>query len=733
MGVISGYCHDVTVHAKITSAAVSGSTEFANYLQDNNISSSMQYPDIISVSSDLNPVGPTPSGMIIDGSIWEDDDDVDSGGHRPYNHFYDPISKQGLSVLWPWPLGLITYGLPSETWGAFYDEVNKFNRPDFNEYSWQNARTYQSNAIVDVASYARDGQEAVMFSSIGQVMHLLEDTSQPQHVRNEQHLDQFPRTTVNTPWRSVFEDWGWHNLGNINFSPTNLDWMAAGFTQMSDFWDRNLYNGTSYAPLNANENGGPTLGLAEFCNGNFLTVRGSYFEFPGKNTNGSFGVTAYRYPSIYSTDFIHYLLNPAAYAKLIPNSIGLYGANTAVYRCVLTKSSQGVSVPEHCAIDLLAALNPGILGTNAGSLNAVHPDDPDVMANYHSILIPRAIAYSTGLLNYYFRGRLQILCSSSNEQTCSFTASNASPQAFHGGVFRAFSDDSDGNRTEATDLSTTYTNYPATNGYLPTNGTISGSFTIPANSSGTFTLAYFGTIDNGVVDPVDANIACASVVFSSCPCMAGPVVRILTAGLAFADIPTNHSYLALDNIKNWVLNYDMSTIPWNRNWFASFSADSTNAIISQGLGSTGVGFPNATYLTDPAIPSGSALYGFQRVQCYFPSGTNHPYLMLCVGWSAATGNYGYYDEGCSCSNIISVTCTGDRIVEVPWSVIPGYPYVWIFLKDPTSYGYEVFPDLLTLVSSIYGYPISAGPDFSLTQICGPGHTNDPFGGQFSAP
>jgi hypothetical protein len=214
---------------------------------------------------------------------------------------------------------------------------------------------------------------------------------------------------------------------------------------------------------------------------------------------------------------------------------------------------------------------------------------------------------------------------------------------------------------------------------------------------------------------------------TGCPLTCGgPVVRILTAGLAFDDIPSDHSYLALGNIKEWVLAYDMETIPWNRNWFASFSADSADAIISQGLGSTGVGFPNSTYLTDPAIPSGSALYGFQRVQCLFTVPRN--YLMLCVGWSAATGNYGYYDEGCA--GTFGGAC---GVMEVPWSVIPGYPYVWIFLQDPTSYGYEVFPDLLTLVSSIYGYPISAGPDFSLRQTCGPWHCCDPFGGQFSAP
>jgi hypothetical protein len=214
---------------------------------------------------------------------------------------------------------------------------------------------------------------------------------------------------------------------------------------------------------------------------------------------------------------------------------------------------------------------------------------------------------------------------------------------------------------------------------------------------------------------------------TGCPFQCGgAVVRILTAGLAFADIPSDHSYLALDNIKTWALDYDMTTIPWNRNWFATFSNETETAPDSQGLGSTGVGFPNATYLTDPAIPTGSALYGFQRVQCLFTVPAN--YLMLCVGWSAANGFYGYYDEGCA--GAFGGAC---GIMEVPWSVIPGYPYVWIFLQGSGG-GYEVFPNLITLVDTLYGAPsLSAGPDWNQNQTCGPWHCCDPYGEQFSAP
>jgi hypothetical protein len=215
---------------------------------------------------------------------------------------------------------------------------------------------------------------------------------------------------------------------------------------------------------------------------------------------------------------------------------------------------------------------------------------------------------------------------------------------------------------------------------------------------------------------------------TGCPPVCGvPVVRVLTAGLAFADIPEDHSYLALDNIRQWVLAYDMTTIPWSRNWFATFSSDGETEPDTQGLGSTGTGLPNSTYLTDSAVPTGSCIFGFQRVQVLFQYPC--PYLLLCVGWE--NGFYGYYDEGCA--GIAKMGGCG--VMEIPWSVIPGYPYVWLFLQGTHSGDNEVWPDLITLVDNVYGAPsLAAGPDWNQNQTClPPAHVNDPFGGQFVAP
>jgi hypothetical protein len=554
----ASYGFDVPVHAQITGAAFSGCSGFGNYFADNNISAEKLYTGVLDWNPDFDfpEIGVTASELVVDGSIWEDGSGIDAGGSRSLNHFYDPTTKQGLSIV----AGVVS-GLPSKTWASISNAVNPgLIGGGFNQYAWQNARAYQSNSIVSYSSSDRDQQAAFMFRSIGQVVHLLEDTAQPQHARNEQHLDKFPFTPLNTPWRSAFEDWGRDHLTNIVFTPADLDWQAAGFTCVSNFWDTGLYvpSVTGTAPLTANENGGPTLGLAEFCNGNFLTVRGSYGEYPQLANAGG---QVYTYPSIYSTDFSHFQGDPAAYCKLVAIFEGTLDPDKAAYRCVVSKTSQGVSLTNHCAIDLLATYRPNAFGAFPGVLSAVHPDDPDVISNYYSVLVPRAIAYSAGLIDYYFRGRLEITDCTISNQTCLFTAMNISPQNMNGGAFTIFTDDVSGNRTQAPGFSTSY----SSNKTLAPGASITGTFTVTNGLDPDFVLAYFGPIGvaaNGQpLDAIDSN-ACASIQFpnpSPTTLQLRGVGAVLVGG---GDI---------NNMVKWIQDYPIYEVAWGALFTGNFT------------------------------------------------------------------------------------------------------------------------------------------------------------------
>jgi len=183
-----------------------------------------------------------------------------------------------------------------------------------NVRSWPNAR--DKEGVGFTATHRSDRQAALsdMFRDVGQVMHLLEDTSSPQHVRNEQHITYPPYV-----WNSRIEAWGAKNAAYLNYTPDILDWYGDGFRKLEDFWDRHLYNGNATV-LDAAENGGTsTLGLAEWCNGNFLGERHLYPEyFDMLERDGSKNVKWYPFPSRdRSTDYAQAIANlPSAIQSL---------------------------------------------------------------------------------------------------------------------------------------------------------------------------------------------------------------------------------------------------------------------------------------------------------------------------------------------------------------------------------------------------------------------------------
>lgn len=137
---------------------------------------------------------------------------------RSLNHFYDPALNIGLSPCIP---GATCQ--PSIDWALGY--VDSFANPPQedtsrrNRYSYLDARNTfyealtrqynrQLNAQANLRYTAAEREEdavdrmylwATMFRSLGDVLHLLEDTGQPQHTRND------PHGGPNTPEQQAFE------------------------------------------------------------------------------------------------------------------------------------------------------------------------------------------------------------------------------------------------------------------------------------------------------------------------------------------------------------------------------------------------------------------------------------------------------------------------------------------------------------------------------------------------
>jgi hypothetical protein len=177
-----------------------------------------------------------------------------------------------------------------------------------------------------------------------------------------------------------------------------------------------------------------------------------------------------------------------------------------VERLYLDKTGAGVGFNDHCAMTYLGAyFSTYIFGHGMEAVSTTIRDN-EVLSNYHNIFIPKAVKYSAGLIDYYFRGTISSGIIDADTNVPQFTAffSNTSSQDFSNGTFYIFQDDSNSVRTLVAQTNLV--------GILPSGGSMTAIFSglAPTNR---LTIFYQGTIgvSNGVpLDPVDAGIAIAA-------------------------------------------------------------------------------------------------------------------------------------------------------------------------------------------------------------------------------
>lgn len=97
---------------------------------------------------------------------------------RTLNHFHNPVNDQGLRI-------------PFHTMesSVLWSQKPEGTQSPGGHYSWYDAREYYYKALTEAQRTTREKNFADAFRGIGQVMHLLEDTSVPEHVRNDDHLE----------------------------------------------------------------------------------------------------------------------------------------------------------------------------------------------------------------------------------------------------------------------------------------------------------------------------------------------------------------------------------------------------------------------------------------------------------------------------------------------------------------------------------------------------------------
>ena len=371
--------YEVNTHKKISGYVV-------DYIWKNKSDSVLS--DInLNDSSKFN--GISLQNYVVDGANFEDD------GARALNYFYDPYHDVGL--------GGLPSGYPSPDW-ALEDKENLSEQ----EFSLYHANAYFYEALIEDKSETRENKFGKLFETLGHVIHHVQDMAQPQHVRNDAHCGEkfckfFEGFGIFNP--SLYEEVSdkyrdelpFSGYKNVDFSNARAFWHNDSWTGMADYTHKNFISiGTNFI---ANQDG----------------TYSTYPDYPEPQP----------YPDIFNESLVFIEIgevlpdwNLSGIMAFMPsivtdNRTGEYSINE--YASTLSIFDQDLELNNACVkyTREVARLNNDNKTYTFETCRLFTYNSINVR-NAHPYLIPRAVAYSAGLINYFFRGRLVV---TQNEQT----------------------------------------------------------------------------------------------------------------------------------------------------------------------------------------------------------------------------------------------------------------------------------------------------------------------------
>ena len=321
----------------------------------------------------------TARGWLGEGGIREDDGGPLTG--RFHNHFHNPLK--------PWAeagLHVLRHSPSSVQWMQEQGDGLGDN------WAWRDARQLYVRALTAPDARVREEAAADLFRALGQIMHLVVDASVPEHTRDDPHpFGDISRRLLKRPQAGNYEYW----VSNQHEEQQEAAFIARYFSNPIGFdssilqipsppgehvatvpiarlIDADRY--TADAP-DPNVTLSPAIGLAEFANANFFSedmLHGS-FPFPRRE-----GLTPSPRPAPRGSHVRAYLAKPAGQGQ--PTSVALAECATerSVGRWVVSTSP-----PYPCV-------------------------DEAVWEETASHMLPRAVGYARGVLDYFFRAKLRM-------------------------------------------------------------------------------------------------------------------------------------------------------------------------------------------------------------------------------------------------------------------------------------------------------------------------------------
>lgn len=306
-------------------------------------------PGFSRMQSILNVIG--------QGAVCEDATTGTQQLMRYTNHFYDPMHN-GMGFLGIFPSSL--------TWGLETSDIGT------QDYSYKDARNYFYQGLTLPAKADRDTNLALTFRTLGDVMHLVQDLAQPQHTRNDSHAtgSSYEKYTDRSDIRSALPFGGYNSIQVA--SPDQFWHTADG------------------------------KGLADYSNRGFVSA-GTNFR---GSSNNILPATNYLLPdSNGATVDSRQITDPDLLGPIGPNQ-PLAGEIRFIKTPVQDKYT-GVTAT-NLRTSTFSLLDDDLNAIGASMIFSLNSFN---FAEAHKLLIPRAVGYSAGLINHFFRGKIDMFSS----------------------------------------------------------------------------------------------------------------------------------------------------------------------------------------------------------------------------------------------------------------------------------------------------------------------------------
>jgi len=233
-------------------------------------------------------------------------------------------------------------------------------------------------------------------------MHLLQDTSVPDHVRNSAHPEDAIFGKNPFTGSAYFESWAKNNYLFINtlaanpiFPTVSFNVSYNGLAPTTQLFDAEIYNGT-------NPSTGLTQGLSEYTNANFFSNSTIFAAEIYQASDRHY----FPYPKKTSTDLQSFIAGSKAYETITAED----GNTDKAYW--ISKTADGETIKHFLRARYFTNIVYNLFGEGPLYYSTFYRDEK-CHEDYASLLIPRAVGYSAGLLNYFFRGAIDISLPSS--------------------------------------------------------------------------------------------------------------------------------------------------------------------------------------------------------------------------------------------------------------------------------------------------------------------------------